>query len=48
MKTTTFTVRIPYPNAATHREVLNKVLDTLLVAASGVGITAMLLLIMVL
>lgn len=45
---TTFTVRIPYPNAATRREVLNKVLDTLLVTASGVGITAMLLLIMVL
>ena len=40
--------RFPYPNAATRREILHKALDTLLVAASGVGIAAMLLLLMVL
>ena len=39
---------IPYPNAATRREVLHKALDTLLVAASGMGIAAILLLCMVL
>lgn len=39
---------IAYPNAATRREVLHKVLDTLLVAVSGMGIGAMLLLLMVL
>jgi len=39
---------VSYPNAATRREVLHKVLDTLLVAASGMGIGAMLLLLMVL
>lgn len=39
---------VPYPNAATRREVLHKVLDTLLVAVSGMGIGAMLLLLMVL
>lgn len=39
---------IPYPNAATRREVFHKVLDTLLVAASGMGIAAILLLCMVL
>ncbi len=39
---------VPYPNAATRREVLHKVLDTLLVAASGMGIGAILLLLMVL
>ena len=39
---------IPYPNAATRREVLHKILDTLLVAASGMGIAAILLLCMVL
>ena len=39
---------IPYPNAATRREVLHKLLDTLLVAASGVGAAAILLLLMVL
>ena len=38
----------PYPNAATRQEVLHKVLDTLLVAVSGVGIAAVLLLCMVL
>ncbi len=39
---------VPYPNAATRQEMLHKVLDTLLVAASGMGIGAMLLLLMVL
>lgn len=37
-----------YPNAATRRELLYKVLDTILVAVSGMGIGAMLLLLMVL
>lgn len=43
-----FRPTIPYPNAATRREMLRKVLDTLLVAASGMGIAAILLLCMVL
>ncbi len=34
---------IPYPNAATRRQILNKVLDYVLVAACGMGIAAMLL-----
>lgn len=38
----------PYPNAATRQEVIHKVLDTLLVAVSGMGIAAILLLCMVL
>lgn len=38
------TPRIPYPNAATRREVFHKLLDTALLAASGIGIAAMLLL----
>lgn len=38
--------RIPYPNAATRREVLHKLVDLALVAASGMGIAAMLLLLM--
>lgn len=41
-------VTIPYPNAATRKELFHKVLDTLLVAASGMGIGAILLLFMVL
>lgn len=40
--------QIPYPNAATRRELFNKLLDTLLVTASGMGIAAMLLLYLVL
>ena len=52
MKTTVYKASqhlvIPYPNAATRREMFQKVLDTLLVAASGMGIGAMLLLLMVL
>ena len=39
---------IAYPNAATRREVIHKVLDTLLVAASGMGLAAILLLCLVL
>ncbi len=39
-----FSVRPAYPNAATRKEILHKVLDLLLVAASGMGIAAMLLL----
>ena len=38
----------PYPNAATRREVLQKLLDTALIAVSGMGIAAMFLLIIVL
>lgn len=39
---------LPFPNAPTRRQVLNRVLDVLLVAASGAGIGAMLLLWLVL
>ena len=39
---------IPYPNAATSRELFQKLLDAALVAASGMGIAAMLLLFLVL
>ena len=42
------TPQIPYPNAATSREILQKVLDATLVAACGMGIAAMVLLGMVL
>ena len=34
---------LPYPNAATRREMLNKVLDILLMAALGAGAAAILL-----
>ena len=40
--------RIPYPNAATRREVLHKVLDTALLTASGIGIGAVIALMLVL
>lgn len=39
---------IPYPNAATRRQVLQKVLDTLVITASGIGLSAALLLMMTL
>lgn len=39
---------LPFPNAASRRQVFNRVLDVLLVAASGAGIGAMLLLFLVL
>ena len=45
---TTCRPAVPYPNAATRREVLHRALDTLLVAASGMGIAAIVLLCMVL
>ena len=32
--------RIPYPNAATGRELLHKALDTAIITASGIGIGA--------
>ena len=34
---------VPYPNAATRREILNKLLDLLTMAALGVGAAAILL-----
>ena len=40
-------IRVPYPNAATRRQIFHKLLDTSLVAASGMGIAATLLLMMV-
>ena len=42
------TPHIPYPNAATKKELLNKFLDLLLVGAMGAGAAAMLLLVLVL
>ena len=45
---TNYRPTIPYPNAATRREVLHRTLDTLLVAASGMGLGAIVLLFMVL
>lgn len=39
---------IPYPNAATRQELLHKALDALVVAVSGMGIAAIVLLCMVL
>ncbi len=35
---------LPFPNAPTRRQILNRILDTLLIAASGAGIGTMLLL----
>lgn len=40
--------RIPYPNAATRREILHKVVDTLLLTASGIGVGAIIALMLVL
>lgn len=34
---------VPYPNAATHRQVLEKMLDRLLLVVSCIGIATMLL-----
>lgn len=52
MKTTAqsyYSTRQPiYPNAATRRELLHRVLDYLLVALSGAGIGAMVLLVLAL
>lgn len=38
---------LPYPNAATRRQILNRVLDLLLTGAIGAAIAAMLLFLMV-
>ena len=49
MKTTTVRkAAIAYPNAATRRQIANKVLDLLLMAAIGAGLAAMLLLLLAL
>ena len=40
--------RLPYPNAASRRELFHKLLDLLLVGAMGAGAAAILLLLMVL
>lgn len=55
MKTTTiyradYTTRpnLPYPNAATRQELINKFLDLLLMAALGIGAAAILLFIVAL
>ena len=42
------TIRFAYPNAATRQEVFQKILDGILVAASGMGIAAIVLLCLVL
>ena len=39
---------LPYPNAATRRELLNKFLDLLLMGALGVGAAAIMLFVLVL
>ena len=39
---------IPFPNAATRRQLLQKLLDKLMIAASCFGITAMIMLALVL
>lgn len=39
---------LPYPNAASRKEIFNKVLDLLLVAAIGAGAAAILLFLLVL
>lgn len=49
MKTTTIRKQaLPYPNAATRRQVAHKILDLLLMAAIGAGAAAMLLLLLAL
>lgn len=52
MKTATVTyrpkVQVPYPNAAAKGQLLHKVLDILLITASGMGIAAMLMFIAIL
>lgn len=34
---------VPYPNAATRRQIINKIIDHVLIWACGMGIAAMLL-----
>lgn len=49
MKTTTVRKSaLPYPNAATRRQIANKVLDLMLMAAIGAGSAAMLLVLLAL
>ena len=49
MKSTTIRKSaLPYPNAATRRQIAHKVLDLMLMAAIGAGAAAMLLLILAL
>lgn len=49
MKTTTIRkTALPYPNAATRRQIMHKVLDLLLMAAIGAGAAAALLLVLTL
>ena len=45
---THFNTYIPYPNAATGRRMLQKVLDIILMAVCGMGIAAIFLFMMVL
>lgn len=40
--------KIPYPNAASHRQIFEKAIDLLLMAASGAGAAAVVLLILAL
>ncbi len=47
-KSTPSAIRFAYPNAATRREIFHKALDAALVAASGMGIAAIVLLCLVL
>ena len=39
---------IPYPNAMTQRQIFNRLLDAALVAASGIGLAACVMLMLVL
>ena len=49
MKATTIRKNtVPYPNAATRRQIANQVLDLLLMAAVGAGCAAMFLLLLAL
>ena len=43
-----FNTYIPYPNAATGRQMLQKALDLILMAVSGMGIAAIVLFMLVL
>ena len=45
---TTFKNPIPFPNAMTRRQLFHKLLDGLVVAASGMGLAASLLLLLAL
>lgn len=44
----TFYNTAPYPNAATRRQILHKLLDTLIMGAAGAGLGALLLLMLAL